>query len=88
MQVHPLSPSHPFTSAPHKLKDSNDPNSPPSSLCLQPTFNPDSSLMWRDIVILNRYAGVVAAAGQGGWKIGDVVALRSVPFPLSLPLSH
>lgn len=44
--------------------------------------------MTRDIILLNRYIAVEAAAGAGGFKIGDVVALQYVRPPFrSSPLN-
>lgn len=47
---------------------------------LQPTLNPDSSHMMQDIVLLDRYPALVAAAGaqSKAYQIGDVVAVRCV----------
>lgn len=70
MQVRPTSPS--ASTATH-----SNPNHPP-----QPTFNPDSSEMTRDVILLNRYIAVEAAAGAGGFKVGDVVALQYAFSPL------
>ncbi|ORY69321.1 signal peptidase, partial [Leucosporidium creatinivorum] len=53
---------------------------------MQPTLNPDSSHMIQDIVLLNRYAAVESASGtgQGGFKVGDIVALKSPTDPKQL----
>ncbi|KAI5479175.1 mitochondrial inner membrane protease subunit 2 [Pseudohyphozyma bogoriensis] len=48
---------------------------------MQPTLNPDSSMMGKDVVVLNRYAAVLASAGRDVWKVGDVVAMVSVFLP-------
>lgn len=44
----------------------------------QPTLNPDSSMMIKDIVLLNRYIPVKAASGVDSFHVGDVVALTQV----------
>ncbi|GAA6031956.1 hypothetical protein JCM8097_003360 [Rhodosporidiobolus ruineniae] len=50
-----------------------------------PTFNPDSSMMYRDIVVVNRLAALDAAYGDRSWfKPGDVVALKSPIDPSNL----
>lgn len=61
----------------------------------QPTLNPDSSHMIKDIVLLNRYAALAAAHGdRSGFKPGDVVAVKCVlslfpsVSPSAEPTSH
>ncbi|GAA5969204.1 hypothetical protein JCM11641_007508 [Rhodosporidiobolus odoratus] len=52
---------------------------------MSPTFNPDSSQMYRDIVLVNRYAALAAAMGDASmFKPGDVVALKSPLDPSNL----
>ncbi|BGP12553.1 hypothetical protein JCM10213_004862 [Rhodosporidiobolus nylandii] len=52
---------------------------------MQPTFNPDSSHMYRDIVLVNRYTALAAALGdKAQFKPGDVVALKSPVDPSRL----
>lgn len=48
----------------------------------QPTLNPDSSHMIKDIVLLNRYVALAAAHGdKSGYQPGDVVAVKCVTVP-------
>lgn len=53
---------------------------------MQPTLNPDSPSMIKDIVLLNRYAALAAAHGdRSGFKPGDVVAVKCASSPSSPP---
>ncbi|KAM0756616.1 LexA/Signal peptidase [Meredithblackwellia eburnea MCA 4105] len=51
---------------------------------MQPTLNPDSEKMTRDIVILNKWPAVKASAGASSWKVGDIVAVVSPLDPQTL----
>ncbi|BGO96562.1 hypothetical protein NBRC10513v2_000500 [Rhodotorula toruloides] len=52
---------------------------------MQPTLNPDSSMLVKDWVILNRYARVATAVGEKDrFKPGDVVAVKSPSDPKTL----
>ncbi|GAA5945342.1 hypothetical protein JCM3775_002191 [Rhodotorula graminis] len=56
-----------------------------SGRSMQPTLNPDSPSMIKDIVLLNRYAALAAAHGdRSGFKPGDVVAVKSPVKPGTL----
>ena len=51
---------------------------------MQPTLNPDSPSMIKDVVLLNRYAALAAAHGdRSGFKPGDVVAVKCASSPSS-----
>ncbi|GAA5905219.1 endopeptidase catalytic subunit [Sporobolomyces salmoneus] len=52
---------------------------------MQPTLNPDSSHMIKDIVLLNRYVALAASHGdKSGYQPGDVVAVKSPINPSTL----
>lgn len=52
---------------------------------MQPTLNPDSSMLTKDWVLLNRYAALAAQQGyKDSFRPGDVVALKSPTDPSSL----
>ncbi|GAA5859648.1 hypothetical protein JCM8547_006178 [Rhodosporidiobolus lusitaniae] len=56
---------------------------------MQPTFNPDTSHMYRDIVLVNRLAAFESAHGdQSGFKPGDVVAMKSPLNPENLVIKR
>lgn len=70
-------------------ESSTDPKEPLSPLLFppkQPTFNPDSSHMYRDIVLVNRYAALETTYGdKSAYKPGDVVAMKCAPFSFFFP---
>lgn len=48
-----------------------------TDLLPQPTLNPDSSMLTKDWVLLNRYAALAAQQGyKDSFRPGDVVALK------------
>ncbi|GAA6006570.1 hypothetical protein JCM10207_004977 [Rhodosporidiobolus poonsookiae] len=56
---------------------------------MQPTFNPDSSHMYRDIVLVNRYAALASSMGdKTAFQPGDVVALKSPLNPSALVIKR
>ncbi|KAK4057576.1 hypothetical protein OIO90_001221 [Microbotryomycetes sp. JL221] len=57
---------------------------------MQPTLNPDTSMLKRDIVLLDRLAAVELSASHGktGLQIGDVVAVKSPINPRSLVIKR
>ncbi|GEM06282.1 mitochondrial inner membrane protease subunit 2 [Rhodotorula toruloides] len=56
-----------------------------SGRSMQPTLNPDSSMLVKDWVVLNRLARVATSVGEKDqFKPGDVVAVKSPTEPYTL----
>lgn len=55
-----------------------------SGRSMQPTFNPDSSQLTLDRVILNKYPTTLSLAGRPSYAVNDVITLYSPTDPSTL----